>query len=256
MTLINVKDFKQFSDSMNIAMIKTATYKTLIRQSNMNIFVIIILKIDWLISTVENKLEDMNLHELFHVKTFKQIKVKLLFKYHDYLNIFDRAMINQLSSHHFYDHKVELINKRIFSWSRLYKMFSYKLQKIKEYLIEHLNKEFIFSSFVLYILFILFIEKKDDNLCFCINYRKLNTLIKRNHYFLSLIDETFAHIQESKYLTWLNIIIAFNKLHMHLNSENLTIFIIFFNSYKYYVMLFNLINESAFYQHYMNDVLF
>ena len=46
MTLINVKDFKQFSDSMNIAMIKTATYKTLIRQSNMNIFVIIILKID------------------------------------------------------------------------------------------------------------------------------------------------------------------------------------------------------------------
>ncbi len=48
----------------------------------------------------------------------------------------------------------------------------------------------------------------------------------------------------------------FNKLHMHLNSENLTIFVIFFNLYKYHVMLFNLINESTFYQHYMNDVLF
>ncbi len=43
---------------------------------------------------------------------------------------------------------------------------------------------------------------------------------------------------------------------MHLDSEDLTIFIIFFDSYKYHVMLFELINESTFYQHYMNDVLF
>ncbi len=165
-------------------------------------------------------------------------------------------MIDQLSSHCFYDHKIKLISEKTFFWSKLYKMFDYKLQKIKEYLIKHLNKEFIFLSFVLYVSLILFIEKKDNSLRFCVNYRKLNALIKRNCYSLSLIDETFACIQESKYLTWLNIIVTFNKLHMHLSSENLTIFIIFFNSYKYHVMLFNLTNEFAFYQHYMNDVLF
>ncbi len=43
---------------------------------------------------------------------------------------------------------------------------------------------------------------------------------------------------------------------MHSDSEDLTIFIIFFDSYKYHVMLFELINKSTFYQHYMNDVLF
>jgi len=43
---------------------------------------------------------------------------------------------------------------------------------------------------------------------------------------------------------------------MHSDSEDLTIFITFFDSYKYHVMLFELINESTFYQHYMNDVLF
>ncbi len=135
-------------------------------------------------------------------------------------------------------------------------MFNYKLQKIKKYLINHLNKEFIFFSFASYISLILFIEKKDESLRFCVDYRKLNALIKRDRYSLSLIDETFTRIQESKYLTRLNIITAFNKLCMHLDSEDLTIFIIFFDSYKYHVMLFNLINESAFYQHYMNDVLF
>ncbi len=73
---------------------------------------------------------------------------------------------------------------------------------------------------------------------------------------MSLIDETFTRIQESKYLTQLNIIVAFNKLRMHSDNEDLAIFIIFFDLYKYYVMLFKLTNESTFYQHYMNDVLF
>ncbi len=43
---------------------------------------------------------------------------------------------------------------------------------------------------------------------------------------------------------------------MSSESENLTTFVTFFNDYKYKVMLFELINESAFFQHYINDVLF
>ncbi len=135
-------------------------------------------------------------------------------------------------------------------------MSDYKLQKMKNYLIKHLNKDFISSSSASYASLILFIEKKDDSLRFCVDYRKLNALIKRNRYSLSLIDETFTRIQESKYLTRLNIIITFNKLQMHSDSEDLTIFIISFDFYKYHVMSFELINDSTFYQHYMNDVLF
>jgi len=198
----------------------------------------------------------VNLHELFHAEALKQVKIKLFSEYHNYLDIFDRAMIDQLSLNHFYDHKIELIDEETFSRSRLYQMFNHKLQKIKKYLIKHLNKEFIFFSFASYVSLILFTEKKDESLRFCVNYRKLNALIKRNRYSLSLIDETFTRIQESKYLTQLNIIVTFNKLHMHSDSKDLTIFIIFFDLYKYHVMLFELINKLTFYQYYMNDVLF
>ncbi len=241
---------------MNIAMIETATYKMLVKWSDIKIFAVIILKIDWLITTVESKSEEVNLHELFHAEVLKQVKIKLLSEYYDYLDIFNQAMINQLSSHCFYDHKIELIDEETSSRSRLYQMFDHKLQKIKKYLIKHLNKDFIFFSFASYISLILFTEKKDESLRFCIDYRKLNALIKWNRYSLSLIDKTLARIQESKYLTQLNIIVAFNKLHMHSDNKDLTIFIIFFNLYKYHVMLFELINKSTFYQHYMNDVLF
>ncbi len=165
-------------------------------------------------------------------------------------------MTDQLFSHHLYDHKIKLTDERTSSQSRLYHMSDYKLQKMKNYLIEHLNKSFISFSSISYASLILFVEKKDDSLRFCIDYRKLNALIKRNRYSLFLIDETLARIQGSKYLTRLNIIVVFNKLRMHSKSEDLTIFITSFDFYKYHVMSFKLINGSTFYQHYMNDVLF
>ncbi len=119
-TLTNVKIFKSTSDSLNIVMIEAATYRMLVKWSDVKIFAVIILKIDRLITTVENKSKEVNLHELSHVETLEKIKVKLLFKYHDYLDVFDRAMINQLSSHRFYDHKIELIDEEMSSRSRLY----------------------------------------------------------------------------------------------------------------------------------------
>jgi len=219
-------------------------------------FAIIVTKIDRLLKTARNKLEDVNLQELSHEEILKEVKAKLSSKYHDYLDVFDRAMTDQLPSHRLYDHKIELIDERTSSQSRLYHMSDYKLQKMKNYLIEHLNKNFISSSLISYASLILFVEKKDDSLRFCVDYRKLNALIKRDRYLLLLIDETLARIQDSKYLTRLNIIVAFNKLRMHSRSEDLTIFITSFDFYKYHVMPFELINGSTFYQHYMNDVLF
>ncbi len=81
-------------------------------------------------------------------------------------------------------------------------------------------------------------------------------MVKRDRYSILLIDEVLARIQDSKYLTRLDIIVAFNKLRMSSESENLTTFVTFFDIYKYRVMLFKLINESAFFQHYINNVLF
>ncbi len=43
-------------------------------------------------------------------QNLKAIKVKLSSKYHDFLNVFDRAQLNKLLSYRFYDHKIELIN--------------------------------------------------------------------------------------------------------------------------------------------------
>ena len=196
------------------------------------------------------------LNEMISVMSLNELKKKLLIVYHDFLNVFDREKTTQLLSHWSYDHKIELEDESQSSRSWLYFMSSHKLQKIKKYLEENLKKKFITFSKAFFASSILLIKKKDENFCFCVNYWKLNTLIKRNHYSIFLINEVLARIQDSKYLTQLNIIITFNKLCISSKSENLTTFITFFNVYKYKIMLFELINELTSFQHYINDVLF
>ncbi len=229
---------------VNIVMIEVAAYWTLVKNKKIKIFFLIISEINKALSSVK---DFVKLNEVIFVMSLSELKKKLLIVYHDFLDVFDREKTTQLPLHQLYDHKIELEDESQSSRSWLYLMSSYKLQKIKKYLEENLKKKFITLSKAFFASSILFVEKKDDSLCFCVNYWKLNALIKRDHYSILLINEVLARIQDSKYLTQLNIIIMFNKLRMSSESENLTTFVTFFNVYKYKVMLFELINELTFF---------
>ena len=175
---------------------------------------------------------------------------KLLIDYYNYINVFDKSQTNILSLHRFYDHKLKFIertNKNTLFKNRIYSILKYKFEQIKKYLNEHLKKKFIVSNYTLFALFVLLIEKSNKELRFCVDYRKLNAIIKRNRYFISLINEVLIKIQNCKYLTRLNIIIVFNKLRMYSNNKNFIIFVISFEAYKYRMFSFELTNDSIIY---------
>ncbi len=188
-------------------------------------------------------------------QNLEDIKVKLSLKYQDFLDVFDQAQADKLSFHHSYDHKIELTSDVMSSRCWAYWMSFYKLQKVKKYLNENLFKEFITSSKASYFSSVLFALKANEDLWFCVDYWKLNAIIKRNRYSLSLIDEMIGKIVDCKHLTRLNIILTFNKLRMHSDSENYTIFIIALEAYKSKILFFELTNDSALFHQYMNDVL-
>ena len=127
---------------------------------------------------------------------------------------------------------------------------------MKEYLEEHLKKGFIMPSQAPFTSLVLFAAKPDGGLRFYVDYRKLNAITKRNRYPISLIDKVLGRIQGCKYLTRLDIITAFKKLRIHLESEDFTTFITSLGVYKYRVLLFGLINDPALYQQYINNILF
>jgi len=247
-------------ESFSIRSIDAASFKTLLNRSKKNkieVFALFMTNINREIAyNTQNDLNALNVSSIDETtQNLKDIKAKLSSKYHEFLDVFDRAQSNKLLSHRFYDHKIELISDSTFSRCRVYRMFSVKLLKVKKYLNENLLKKFITSSQTFYFFFVLFILKANEDLRFCVNYRKLNVIFKRNRYSLSLIDEIIDKIVSCKHLTRLNIISAFNKLRMHFDSENYITFITVLEAYKYKVLSFELTNESTFFQQYMNDVL-
>ena len=105
-----------------------------------------------------------------------------------------------------------------------------------------LIKSYIRFSFLFASLFILFIKKLKKGLQLYIDFRKLNTIIKKNYYLLLLIRETINNFFWAKKFIKLNIIITFNKLKMALKKEWKIMFYIHKGLFKYYIMLFGLYN--------------
>jgi len=193
------KNFFMFS-------VRTASFHALIKWSKKNcieIFTMSIKDIDREI--VYNTQCKLNILDVTFInasaQNLKDIKVKLFLKYQNFLDVFDRAQVDKLSSHRSYDHKIKLSNDVTSSRCWAYWMSFYKLQKIKKYLNENLSKNFITSSKISYFSLILFALKINDDLCFCIDDWKLKIIIKRNHYSLLLIDEMIDKIVDCKHLT-------------------------------------------------------
>ncbi len=122
------------------------------------------------------------------------------FEYHDFLNVFFKKKADVLSSHRKHDHRIKLEKDHEIDheYAFLYNLSKEELLLIKKYLKEHLNKNFIESSIASYASFILFAKKSDDELRFCVNYRKLNAITKKNRYSISLIAKTIARLFKAK----------------------------------------------------------
>jgi hypothetical protein len=84
----------------------------------------------------------------------------------------------------------------------------------------------------------------------------LNAIIKKNRYSISLIAETIVRLSKAKWMIKINIRHAFNRIRMHFKeNEDLITFRIKYETYKYLIMSFELINESSIFQNFMNDIL-
>ena len=88
----------------------------------------------------------------------------------------------------------EKVNKNALFKNRIYLLSDHKFEQVKKYLNEHFKKGFIVFNYALFISSVLFIEKSNENLRFYVNYRKLNAIIKKNRYFISLINEILTKI--------------------------------------------------------------
>jgi hypothetical protein len=106
----------------------------------------------------------------------------------------------------------------------LYSISTEQLVALKEYLTENLRKKWIIPNGAKYGSPVLFAKKPNNGLRLCVNYRELNARIRKNTYFLPLIEKTLKRINRARVYIKLNIRQAFHRIRISEKSENLTTF--------------------------------
>jgi hypothetical protein len=143
---------------------------------------------------------------------------------HCYLDFWSKEQLDILALHRNADYKIELTDDKNLEFSYLNKHSLKELIAMQKYLTNNLAKSFIVNSKVPFASPILFVRKANGSLRFCINYRKLNAITKKNRYFLLLINETLARLAKAKIFTKLDICQAFYYICIVPESEELTAF--------------------------------
>ena len=177
-------------------------------------------------------------------------------EYLDFLDIFSMKDLDTLPPHRKYDYKIHLEEEQKPGHTPLYKISSEELDAIKRYLDSHLAKGFIQASSTSYSSPVLFVKKPGGEIRFCVDYRRLNTITKKDHYPIPLIEETLAQLEGAKYFTKIDICQAFYQIRMSEDSEEFTTFLTRFSVFKDFVISFGLCNGPASWQHLINDTLF
>lgn len=99
-----------------------------------------------------------------------------------------------------------------------------ELLVLRKTLTELLEKEFIWVSNSPAAAPVLLVKKPGGGLRFCVDYRALNALTKKDRYPLPLINETLERIGKAKWFTKLDVIAAFHKIRIAQGDEWMTAF--------------------------------
>ncbi|KJZ69880.1 hypothetical protein HIM_10735 [Hirsutella minnesotensis 3608] len=140
-------------------------------------------------------------------------------------------------------------------WGPLYGMPREELIVLRKTLTELLDKGFIRASSSPASAPVLFMRKPGGGLRFCVDYRGLNAITKKDRYPLPLIDETLRSLSKAKWLTKLDVIAAFHKIRVEEGDEWKTAFRTRYGLYEWLVTPFGLTGAPATFQRYINHTL-
>ena len=124
--------------------------------------------------------------------TYKETKRSLSYipkRYHKYSKRLQSLESKKLLEYIVQDYKIELELGISLKFFLIYKLTKTKLVALKEFVQGNLLKGYIRLLQLLVGYLVLFILKKNGKLRICINYRQLNSIIRKDRYSLPLISK-------------------------------------------------------------------
>jgi len=176
-------------------------------------------------------------------------------EYREYQDVFEPPKDGELPEYGPFDHKIRLKEEQEPIFKPIYQLSELESKTLKEYIDKNLKKGYIRKSSLSAEYPIIFVNKKNRSLRFCVDYRYLNSITIKDRYPLPLIQEIQDRIQGSIYFTKYDITNIYNRLRIKENDEWKTVFRTKYGYYEYTVMPFGLTNTPAVFQRFIFSVL-
>lgn len=156
------------------------------------------------------------------------------------------------------DHEINLIEGKTnddIPAMPLYQMSKDQLLVLRKTLTELLDNGFIRVSNSPAAAPVIFVKKPGGGLRFCVDYRRLNEMSRKDSYPIPRIDETLRSIAAAKYISKVDVISAFHRIRVKEGDEWKTAFKTRFGLYEWLVTPFGLTGAPATFQRYINWIL-
>jgi hypothetical protein len=101
---------------------------------------------------------------------------------------------------------------------------------------------------------VLFVEKKDKELCLCVDYRPLNAVTIKNKYPLPRIDILFDKPAGAQVFSKIDLCSGYHQIKIHAEDIPKTTFMMRYDFYEYLVMSFGLTDAPTHFMYIMNLV--
>ncbi|GJZ38222.1 hypothetical protein Tco_0584413, partial [Tanacetum coccineum] len=125
-------------------------------------------------------------------------------------------------------------------------------KELSDQLQEFSKKGFIRPSSLPWGALVLFVKKKDETFCMCIDYRELNKLTIKNRYPLLRIDDLFDQLQGSSVYSKIDLRFGYHQLCIREEDIPIIAFRTRYCHYEFQVMPFGLTNAPAVFMDLMN----
>jgi len=127
-------------------------------------------------------------------------------EYHKFTNVFSKTKAEVLTPHYSYDLKINLEEDTQPLVSPIYSLSVSEQEAFKEFIEKNLNIGFIQPTSSPHGVPVLFVKKKDDSLCLCVNFCSLSCIFKKDCYPLLLI----FNLLDSPHKAW-----VYSKIDLH-----------------------------------------